>query len=157
VTVTFDRADGFDPSPVLFDLTLLHNRPPDCTDAAPSLDKLWPPNHKFVDINVLGITDPDGDPFTISIDSIFQDEPTDTFGDGSFTPDGMGVGTDTAWVRAERSGTKEVPGNGRVYHVAFTASDGVGGYCSSNVQVGVPHDVKDTPIDDGALYDSTIP
>jgi hypothetical protein len=157
VTVTFDRADGFDPSPVLYDLTLLHNRPPDCTDAAPSLDMLWPPNHKFVDINVLGVTDPDGDPITINIDSIFQDEPVDTFGDGAFTPDGMGVGTDTASVRAERSGTKKVPGDGRVYHIAFTASDGVGGSCSDTVFVGVPHDKKDTPIDGGALYDSTIP
>ena len=157
VTVTFDRTDGFDPSPVLFDLTLLHNRPPDCSNAGPSIDSLWPPNHKFVGINVLGVTDPDGDSITISVDSIFQDEPTDTFGDGSFTPDGMGVGTDTASVRAERSGTKKVPGNGRVYHIAFTASDGVGGSCSSTVLVGVPHDVKDTPIDEGALYDSTIP
>jgi streptogramin lyase len=157
VTVTFDRADGFGPSPVLFDITLLYNRAPDCSGAFPSLDSLWPPNHKFVDINVLGVTDPDGDPFTINIDSIFQDEPTDTYGDGSFAPDGMGVGTDTASVRAERSGTKKVPGNGRVYHISFTANDGVGGACMGDVQVGVPHDKKDIPIDDGALYDSTIP
>ena len=157
VTVAFDRADGFDPSPVLFDLTLLHNRPPDCTAAGPSLDLLWPPNHKFVDITVLGVTDPDGDPVTINVDSIYQDEPVDTFGDGTFTPDGTGVGTDTASVRAERSGTIAVPGNGRVYHIAFTASDGVGGECSDTVFVGVPHDRNDIPIDEGALYDSTIP
>ncbi len=155
VTVMFDRANGFDPTPVLFDLTLLHNRPPDCTDAAPSLDTLWPPNHKFVDINVLGVTDPDGDPITITIDSIWQDEPTDTNGDGTFTPDGMGVGTDTAELRAERSGTKETPGNGRVYHVGFTADDGIGGTCNGLINVGVPHDVKDVPIDEGALFDST--
>ncbi len=155
VIVTFDRADGFDPSPVLFDITLLYNQDPDCSGAFPSIDTLWPPNHKFHDVTVEGVTDPDGDPVTITIDSIFQDEPTDTFGDGAFTPDGLGVGTDTASVRAERSGSPKVPGNGRVYYIAFTAADGLGGTCEGVVQVGVPHDVKDTPIPDGPLFDST--
>lgn len=43
-----------------------------------------------------------------------------------------------------------------MYHISFTANDDVGGACGGDVQVGVPHDKKDTPIDDGALYDSTI-
>ena len=107
-----------------------------------------------VAVNVLGVTDPDGDPVSITIDSIYQDEPVDTFGDGSFTPDGQGAGTDTAEVRAERAGTEEVPGNGRVYHIGFSASDGHG-VCSGEVMVGVPHDEKDDPVNDGALYDST--
>jgi len=42
-----------------------------------------------------------------------------------------------------------------MYHLGFTADDGHGGTCSGEVLVGVPHDVKDIPIDDGALYDST--
>jgi hypothetical protein len=133
------------------------SQPPDCSDAISSIDILWPPNHKFVDINVIGVTDPDGDPITITIDSIYQDEPVDTYGDGKFTPDGQGVGTDTAEVRAERSGTKKVPGNGRVYHISFTADDGRGGACSGEILVGVPHDQGQgsVPIDDGALFDST--
>ncbi len=156
VIVSFARADGFDPTPVLYDLTLLFNRPPDCSAAFPSVDRLWPPNHKFHDVSVLGIVDPDGDPLTITVASIFQDEPTDTFGDGAFTPDGMGVGTDTASVRAERSGSPPLPGNGRVYYITFTAADGLGGSCDAVVEVGVPHDVKDAPIPDGPLYDSTL-
>jgi hypothetical protein len=155
VTVSFDRTDGFGPSPVLYDITLLHNRAPICDDAAPSVDRLWPPNHKFVDVTVLGVVDPDGDPVTISVDGIFQDEPTDTFGDGSFVPDGTGVGTDTASVRAERSGNPNVPGNGRVYYIGFTAADGIGGICEGVVEVGVPHDVKDIPVGEGPLFDST--
>jgi Ca-activated chloride channel family protein len=127
------------------------NSPPDCSTAAPSLSVIWPPNHKFVSISVVGVTDPEGDPFTITVDSIWQDEPVDTLGDGSFTPDGMGVGTDTAEVRAERMGG----GNGRVYHISFTVMDEKGATCSGEVLVGVPHDVQDTPIDDGALFDST--
>jgi hypothetical protein len=42
-----------------------------------------------------------------------------------------------------------------VYHIGFSAADGHGGSCLGKVLVGVPHDIKDTPVDDGALYDST--
>lgn len=138
------------------DWVLPPNVPPDCSDAAPSVTTIWPPNNKFVPIQVLGVTDPDGDPVSIVIDSIWQDEPVDTFGDGRFVPDGQGVGTATAEVRAERSGTAKVPGDGRVYHIGFTASDGQGGTCSGEVLVGVPHDLRgEPPVDGGALYDST--
>ena len=94
-----------------------------------------------------------------TVDGIWQYEPVDTVGDGSFSPDGQGISTDTAEVRAERAGSKKVPGNGRVYHISFTADDGEGGSCSGEVLVGVLHDKgKGTvPVDDGALYDSTVP
>jgi len=89
----------------------------------------------------------------VTIDSIFQDEPLNTLGDGSTEIDGKRVGTDTAEVRAERSGDKKVPWNGRVYHIAFTADDGQGGTCSGVVEVGVPHDQGKgaVPVDDGPL------
>ena len=160
VRATLDRDPGVAPeTPVLSDLTIECNEPPDCSAAAPSIAELWPPNHKFVPITITGVTDPDGDPVTITIDSIHQDEPVDTFGDGSHTPDGTGVGTSTTNVRAERSGTKKVPGNGRVYHISFTADDGKGGTCSATVTVCVPHDQgKNTVcIDEGPIYDSTTP
>jgi hypothetical protein len=80
-----------------------------------------------------------------------------TVGDGNFTPDGQGVGTATAKVRAERVGSKKVPGNGRVYHIGFIAADGHGSSCSGEVLVGVPHNQGNVPIDDGAVYDSTVP
>ena len=137
--------------------TFTPNRPPECSMAAPSLGTIWPPNNKFVPITVLGVTDPDGDAVTISINKIFQDEPLDTFGDGNFTPDGKGVGTATAEVRAERSGTKKVPGDGRFYHIYFTATDPYGLSCSGEVKAAVPHDQNKTPIDGGPLYDSTTP
>lgn len=132
------------------------NQPPDCSEAYPSMERLWPPNHQFEAIQVLGVTDPDGDSIAITIDAIWQDEPVNTYGDGSFAPDGFGVGTSIAEVRAERSGTKKVPGNGRVYHIVFTADDGRGMTCSGEVLVGVPHDIKDPVIDDGPNYDSTV-
>lgn len=134
------------------------NRPPDCSVAAPSLSLLWPPNHRMVPISIQGVTDPDGDPVAITISSIRQDEPVNDIADGNTAIDGAGVGTDTAQVRAERSGSPRNPGNGRVYHIGFTASDGQD-TCSGTVTVGVPHDQggQPVPIDDGPLYDSTVP
>lgn len=128
------------------------NVPPDCTQAAPSIGILWSANHELVPIDILGVTDLDGDPVSITVDRIFQDEPVNELGDGDFSPDGTGVGTTTAYVRAERSGKE----NGRVYHISFTAEDGQGGACSEVVLVEVPHDQARNSVDDGALYDSTV-
>ena len=108
-------------------------------------------------ITVLGVTDPDGNPVTIKIDKIRQDEPVNTTGDGNFVPDGKGVGTATAEVRAERVGTPKAPGNGRFYHIFFTATDPYQATCTGKVLVAVPHDQAKKPVDGGPLYDSTVP
>jgi hypothetical protein len=65
----------------------------------------------------------------------------------------QGIGTSVAEVRAERDGL----GNGRYYHIFFTADDGYGGACSGEVLVGVPLNkgAIGAPVDDGALFDST--
>jgi hypothetical protein len=135
------------------------NRPPDCSSAALSVSLLWSPNHRMVPVSVQGVTDPDNDPISITITSIRQDEPVNSVGDGNTEIDGAGVGTSTAEVRAERTGSKKVPGNGRTYHIGYSASDGNGGRCSGVVKVGVPHDLGGRPhaVDDGPLYDSTAP
>ncbi len=129
------------------------NRPPVCTGAKASPDRLWPPNHQYVAIQVQGVTDPDNNPVKIVVDRIRQDEPVKGTGDGDTAPDGEGVGTAAVRVRSERAGT----GNGRVYHIFFTATDGKGGACSGEVRVGVPHDQGQgsVPVDDGSLFDST--
>jgi hypothetical protein len=134
------------------------NQAPDCSAAAPSISSLWPPNHRMEPVSILGVTDPDSDPVTVTITSIYQDEPVDDIADGHTGPDGDGVGTSTAQVRAERSGSPRNPGNGRVYHISFTATDGDLS-CSGTVTVGVPHDQggQAIPVDDGPLYDSTVP
>jgi hypothetical protein len=79
------------------------NQPPNCNSATPSISTIWPPNHKMINVTIEGVTDPDGDPVTINIDKIKQDEPTDGLGDGHTCPDGAGIGTSTAQLRAERS------------------------------------------------------
>ena len=130
------------------------NQSPDCSGASPSVSTIWPPNHDMINVTIQGVTDPDGDPVTINIDDIKQDESTDGSNDGHTCPDGDGIGTSTAQVRAERSATL-LSGNGRVYTIYFTASDGRGGSCQGSVTVCVPRTVNGSCSNDGANYDST--
>ena len=130
----------------------VENQPPDCSTAAPQ--SIWPPNHKLRVINVQGVSDPDGDPLTYTINSIHQDEPTKSKEKGDKSPDGFGVGTDTANLRAERFGSSD----GRVYDIGFTADDGQGESCTGTFTVQVPHDQRGTDaINSGTTFDSTIP
>jgi len=130
------------------------NRPPVCRAAQALPAVLWAPNHQFVPITIIGVTDPDGDAVTITATGVTQDEPVTRTGDGHTSPDAV-IQVGAASVRAERAGT----GNGRVYHISFTADDGHGGTCTGAVTVGVPHSQKKglTAIDDGQLYTSTSP
>ena len=130
------------------------NLPPDCSGAFASVDELWPPNHTFHSVSVEGVTDPDGDPISITITGIRQDEVLNGVGDGNTCPDATGVGSSTAEVRAERSGLLD----GRVYHIFFLAQDGQGGACEGSVTVCVPHDQKPghVCVDQGPLFDSTV-
>lgn len=138
-------------------LDTMVNKPPDCDGAYASPNCLWPPNHKFVKVNILGVTDPDGDPVTITITSITSDEPTasdEGSGGKEHAPDATGIGKSTAQVRAERSGN----GNGRVYEIKFIATDDKGAISEGSVLINVPHDQKGgdcTCIDDGQNYDAT--
>ena len=43
------------------------NEPPDCSEASPGIMTVWPPDKKFVDVTVEGVTDPDGDAVIITI------------------------------------------------------------------------------------------
>lgn len=134
------------------------NRPPDCTGAGASSPELWPPNHKYAEVAIVGVTDADGDPVSVAITSVTQDEPVNGLGDGDTCPDAAGVGgvgAGVVSVRSERSGLDD----GRVYHVNFTATDGRGGQCTGTAAVCIPHDQRPghACIDQGPLYDSTGP
>jgi uncharacterized repeat protein (TIGR01451 family) len=130
------------------------NASPDCGGARASVQEIWAPNHRKYAVSITGVTDADGDPVSIRIDRVMQDEPTKGTGDGDACPDAyIPPASPTAYVRVERSGT----GNGRVYTIYFTASDGRGGSCQGSVRVSVPHDAGGVAaIDDGPLYDSTV-
>ncbi|HEU4769630.1 MAG TPA: hypothetical protein VFS77_19845, partial [Pyrinomonadaceae bacterium] len=131
------------------------NSAPNCSFAVAGPSQIWPANHQMVPVSILGVTDPDGDALTLTINSITQDEPILGLGDGDMSPDGAGVGTSTPSVRAERSGK----GNGRMYEITFSASDGKGGQCSGKAKISVAHDrhPNSIAVDDGQLFSSTSP
>jgi hypothetical protein len=121
--------------------------PPDCAHATASPSLLWPPNHEFVSIQISGVVNPAPGAVTITVTGIFQDEPT------AGNVDATGVGTGNPAVRSERDGK----GDGRVYHINFTAT-GASGSCTGSVTVGVPHDQgHGSLVDEGPLYNSTLP
>jgi Tol biopolymer transport system component len=93
----------------------LPNEPPDCTSVTATPSPLWPANHRFRTVTLAGATDPDGDAVTITIDGVTQDEPVRGRADAR-----AGPSADQVRLRAQR----HPRGDGRIYRIAFTASDG---------------------------------
>jgi hypothetical protein len=132
--------------------------PPRCDQARPSERVLWPPNHHMVPIWIRGV-DAARAGTEVTIDAVTQDEPVDGCGDGHTSPDAK-IRGGKVLLRAERG-----PGNGRVYHVHFTARSEAGS-CSGAVEVCVPHARHGVSwrhfwkrggcVDDGELFDSTV-
>ena len=124
------------------------NDPPLVSAAQPTVACLWAPDHRMVSIGITGVSDPDNNA-TITITGVRQDEPANGLGDGDTAVDAI-INGSTVLLRAERSGK----GNGRVYHVMFTASD-LEGSVNGAVTVCVQHDRNKPAIDGGDLFDST--
>jgi hypothetical protein len=134
-------------------ITQALNRPPACTGVSPSVAELWPPNHTLQLIVLRGATDADGDALAYAITSVRQDEPTNGTGDGDTAIDAVNAGLGAVRLRAERTGGGD--GDGRVYTIAFTVSDGKGGSCAGTVQVTVPKSAsKAAVLTPGPGYDS---
>jgi hypothetical protein len=123
------------------------NDPPLVSAAQPTIACLWPPTHELVSVGIVGVSDPNNDNATITIDSVTQDEPTNGLGDGDTPVDAVVNADGTVLLRAERWGS----GDGRVYHIHFTASD-LEGSTPGVVTVCVPRDRKSIAIDGGELY-----
>jgi hypothetical protein len=101
-------------------------------------------------VTISGVTDAQGNPLSLTITSIFQDEPVIN-PTGTTCPDGIGVGTAVAKIRNERL----LAGDGRVYHIGFTATDREGASCTGKAKVCVPAKEGEDCGDQGALFDST--
>jgi FG-GAP repeat len=135
------------------------NQQPSCTgvNAAPNtIQPSTPGRMKLITLD--GATDPDGDPLTFHIDAVTQDEPVfnPAMGDNTSpdaAPTDAGANSNQVLVRAERNAM----GNGRVYRIAYTVSDGYGGSClgtagiggTTNAKVSVPRKKGQTAVDDG--------
>ncbi len=84
-----------------------------------------------------------------TVTQICQDEAPNFENVASWAIDADGVGTSAARIRAQRSGTRTAPGNGRVYHIYFTSSN-----CTGEVTLGVPGSAGGTAVDNGPVYNS---
>ena len=132
------------------------NAPPDCSQATLSAPLLRRGDHRMVPAALGGVSDPDGDAVALKVEAVFQDEPVDGFSCGSGKPDAMVVGASGIQLRAE----SRERGDGRVYHVAFSADDGRGGSCTGEATVCVPRfgwRRSEQCVDQGPLFDSTLP
>jgi beta-lactam-binding protein with PASTA domain len=84
-----------------------------------------------------------------NVTQVCQDENPNFENIPAWAIDADGVGTSSVSVRAQRSGTRTAPGNGRVYHIYFTSST-----CAGKVTVGVPTVAGGTAVDNGPLFNS---
>jgi len=116
---------------------------------------LWPPNGSFQRVTIAGVTDPEGDPVTLAVTGVTQDEPL-IFAQNR-CPDAQRDADGTVSVRAERN--TGASANGRIYRVAFTATDSHGGSCEGRVQVCVPPTLNGAECveDKGIVVDSFGP
>jgi hypothetical protein len=125
------------------------NEPPKCDSVMPDRAVLWPPNRKFHTVGLSGATDPDGDPVALSITGVTQDERVRGGRDARHA-----TGDAAVSLRAQR----DARGDGRVYRIAFEATDGQGGSCNGQVTVSVPRQRKTQAVDSAPpSYDSFAP
>jgi Tol biopolymer transport system component len=97
------------------------DRPPDCTGVRATPSSLGAPNHRLITVTISGATDPDGDPVDLTITGVSQDERV------TGAPDAVST---TIPYRVRLRAERDPEGDGRVYRIAFEASDGRGGTCT---------------------------
>lgn len=108
---------------------------------------------------VTGVTDPDaGDVITVTITTVTQDEGTkasDTTVSGTWAcPDAKSISGPSVSLAAET--LKATTGNGRVYKIAFKATDKAGAVCTGAVTVCAKTGTSGSCKDDGQKYASTV-
>jgi hypothetical protein len=135
-----------DDTDTFFDLYAFDsNHRPDCSGVAASRSILWPPSGGLRVVELFGATDPDGDPVTVTVTGVTQDEPLTGRYDAVLTST-----PEVVRIRAQR----DRKGDGRVYSIAFTASDGDAS-CSGTVKVAVPRHRGKAAVDSAPpSYDS---
>jgi Calx-beta domain len=119
------------------------NHAPDCSGVTPWPEHLWPPDNKLRLVTLGGATDADGDVVDYAITAVTQDEV------GRWSPDARSASEpNQVWLRAQRWGK----GDGRVYRVEYTVSDGHDGSCGGTAVVEVPHDAAHPGARDSGLW-----
>ena len=155
--VTFDATDGSGNTGTAQSSVTVQDTTAPTVSCGTALDRLWPVNHKMVDVGLSYAASDVCDTSTLAIDvTVTSDEdPLSAGGSGGpiHCPDAIVNGTDVL-LRAERSGL----GDGRVYQITVTATDDCGNVGSCTVSVGVPlsQAPSSTPVDSGQAFDATM-
>lgn len=116
-----------DHDPVLVGLCL-----PPALSVNVSPDLLWPPNHKYKDVEVSFVSS--SDTASVVLLSVTSNEPDDGLGDGDTANDIVIVDNDTIRLRAERA----AGGEGRVYTLTYQATNTCGSTVTATATVTVP-------------------
>ena len=120
-----------------FTVTVEAAPPPVIVDVTASPNVLWPPNHKWVDIDISTELENSCElPVSCTIVDVTSNESANGKGDGNTEPDWVITGDGTVRLRAERSGN----GGGRVYTVRVRCENEAGEGSEQTVDVVVPHD-----------------
>ncbi len=121
-------------------IDVVDTTPPEIDSVTVSPDCLWPPNHKYVKLDLgeeidVGMTDKcDPSPYAVIVGAT-SSEPDNGLGDGDTVND-VSAGTSAVCLRSERSGT----GEGRTYSINLGVADASGNRADASVEVSVPHD-----------------
>ena len=111
--------------------------PPVIVNVTAKPNKLWPPNHKMVQVTVAATATDNCEPAPdCAIANVSSNEPVNGLGDGNTAPDWVVTGNLTVDLRAERSGT----GDGGIYTITVTCTDKCENSSTETVEVTVPHD-----------------
>lgn len=138
---------GFEPSTSEATVSVVDTTPPSVGPIELDRDCLWPPNHKWVRLElgtdlraeVEDVCDPSP---LLRIDDVRSSEPEDGLGDGSTQPDVL-FGETGVCLRAERSGRSP---DGRTYTIVLAAEDLDGNTTRVEGTVRVPHDDECDPL-----------
>jgi hypothetical protein len=138
----------------------------DCSQAVPSRIRLWPANRRLIPVTIQGITGPNS--YRLAVTGVTSDEPVkDKAAKDTTRPDAKlrkakatkntPYPADRLLLRAERQVRRKSgagSGNGRVYVIGFSASDGTQS-CTGSVRISVPLQKDAVAVDDGQKYDAT--
>ena len=120
--------------------------PPDCSAVVSNHPLLVVSNqHHLADDPAAWGNRSDADPLSWSIDSVTQDEAVTGPGDLT-SPDARLIDGHPAWVRVRAE--LDTGGNGRVYRISYTVSDGAA-TCAGTTLVGVVAAKGQVALDDG--------